>query len=51
VLIVYTIGFAALVTQPPIGPDGGAQPRSAELLANFDRGLHWLLTGITGATA
>jgi TetR/AcrR family transcriptional regulator, tetracycline repressor protein len=44
VLIVYTIGFAAFDGVPDERP----LPRS-ELRANFDRGLHWLITGIIGS--
>jgi TetR/AcrR family transcriptional regulator, tetracycline repressor protein len=42
VLIVYTIGFAAF--------DGAADERplpGSELRGNFDRGLRWLIAGIT----
>jgi AcrR family transcriptional regulator len=41
VLIVYTIGFAAFDG----APDERPVPHS-ELRADFDRGLHWLITGI-----
>jgi AcrR family transcriptional regulator len=44
VLIVYTIGFAAF--------DGAADERPlprSELLANFERGLRWLITGVIGS--
>jgi AcrR family transcriptional regulator len=45
VLIVYTIGFAAYVTRPGFaGVDENV--RRAELAANFDHGLNWLLAGI-----
>ncbi len=46
VLVVYAIGFAAFVTQP--GGEGRAEQeaRRAELVANFDSGLGWLLAGI-----
>jgi AcrR family transcriptional regulator len=37
VLIIYTIGFSAFVVEGP----------TEELAANFDRGLRWLLDGIT----
>ncbi len=46
VLLVYTIGFAAFATRPPIEASGAREPPSAEMLANFDSGLGWLLTGI-----
>jgi AcrR family transcriptional regulator len=46
VLIVYTIGFAALSARPA---DLGDPPLSpAELRANFRTGLDWLLLGIVG---
>jgi AcrR family transcriptional regulator len=45
VLIVYAIGFAAFATHPPFEPGGGEHP-PAEMVANFDRGLRWLLAGI-----
>jgi TetR/AcrR family tetracycline transcriptional repressor len=44
VLIVYTIGFAAFDGAPDERPL--ARP---ELQATFDRGLHWLITGIIGS--
>jgi len=46
VLLVYTIGFAAFATRPPIEASGAREPPSAEMLAAFDSGLGWLLTGI-----
>jgi AcrR family transcriptional regulator len=46
VLIVYTIGFAAFATRGPVVPRDEPQPPTQELTANFDSGLHWLLTGI-----
>lgn len=45
VLIVYTIGFAALGLAPPFEPGRPLQP--SELSGAFDRGLRWLLEGIT----
>lgn len=47
VLIVYTIGFAAFTTRPPI--DVGVDPelRTGQLRGNFDTGLRWLLAGVT----
>jgi len=46
VLIVYTIGFAAFTTGPPIDvPD--PEPRAEQMRENFDSGLRWLLAGIT----
>ena len=44
VLIVYTIGFAAFDR-----PRADAAVPAAELAGNFDRGLGWLLAGVTGA--
>jgi hypothetical protein len=44
VLIVHTIGSAAFAG----APDERPLPRS-ELLAGFDRGLRWLITGIIGS--
>jgi AcrR family transcriptional regulator len=48
VLVVYTIGFAAFATRPPIGPSGDAELPPEEVRGNFDGGLRWLLAGITG---
>jgi TetR/AcrR family tetracycline transcriptional repressor len=48
VLIVYTIGFAAFATRPPIdAADNAVPPAAEELRSNFDEGLRWLLAGIT----
>ncbi len=48
VLIVYTIGFAAFATQPPIEP-GAEGPLTPEAMReNFTVGLRWLLAGIPG---
>ncbi len=46
VLIVYTIGFAAFTTRPPVGPTVELRPGAEDLDQNFDRGLRWLLAGI-----
>ena len=46
VLIIYTIGFAAFTTRPPLEPADGAPLPSDEIVKNFDSGLRWLLTGI-----
>ena len=46
VLIVYTIGFAAFAIRGPLIPGDHPEPPTQELTANFDSGLHWLLTGI-----
>jgi AcrR family transcriptional regulator len=42
VLIVYTIGFAAFATEPD-----GTRNRPEEMSESFERGLEWLLAGIT----
>ncbi len=48
VLIVFTIGFAAFATHPPIEP-GAEVPLTGEaMFDNFSHGLRWLLAGITG---
>ncbi len=49
VLVVYTIGFAAFATRPPIDLATDPVERADELDANFDRGLRWLLAGIASA--
>ncbi|WP_129668913.1 TetR/AcrR family transcriptional regulator [Phytoactinopolyspora endophytica] len=49
VLIVYTIGFAALSTSAGPEPSEDRPLGSAELSGNFASGLQWLLTGILGA--
>jgi TetR/AcrR family transcriptional regulator, tetracycline repressor protein len=46
VLIVYTIGFASFATRGPLIPSDEPEPPTQELAANFDSGLHRLLTGI-----
>jgi AcrR family transcriptional regulator len=46
VLIVYAIGFAAFATRSPLEIDSAVAPPNAELAANFDSGLRWLLAGI-----
>lgn len=46
VLIVYTMGFAALATAEPVEP-GSERPLASEAIGeNFVRGLRWLLAGI-----
>ena len=48
VLIVFTIGFAAFATHPPLEP-GAAVPLGRDaLFDNFTAGLRWLLAGISG---
>jgi TetR/AcrR family transcriptional regulator, tetracycline repressor protein len=51
VLIVYTIGFAAFATRPATDPGGDAKLSAKELLANFESGLRWLLSGIAPSAA
>lgn len=49
VLIVYTIGYAALATGSS-GDLGADRPLSADQVSgNFEAGLQWLLAGITGS--
>lgn len=48
VLIVYTMGYAALATGSA-GESDGDRPLTADAVSdNFEAGLHWLLAGITG---
>lgn len=46
VLIVFTIGFAAFATRPPLESDADRPMATEELFNNFTTGLHWLLAGI-----
>jgi AcrR family transcriptional regulator len=46
VLIVYTIGFAAFATRPPIDAGASGPVPGEELTGNFVCGLRWLLAGI-----
>ncbi|MDP8931780.1 MAG: TetR/AcrR family transcriptional regulator [Actinomycetota bacterium] len=46
VLVVYTIGFAAFATRPPLEPDADRPLTTEELYNNFATGLRWLLSGI-----
>jgi TetR/AcrR family transcriptional regulator, tetracycline repressor protein len=46
VLIVYTIGFAALATSSALEQDAAGPVPEDELTRNFASGLTWLLTGI-----
>jgi AcrR family transcriptional regulator len=48
VLIVHTIGFAAFATHPPVEPGAAGPLTAAELRANFETGLEWVLVGILG---
>jgi len=48
VLIVYTIGFAAFAVRPPFEDVGERPLPAAEVTANFESGLRWLLAGIAG---
>ncbi len=45
-LIVFTMGFAAFATHPPIDPTTDARLAASESRQNFLSGLQWLLTGI-----
>lgn len=45
VLIVYTIGFAAFASHPPVEPDEPRPLTAEELHDNFTAGLRWLLSG------
>ncbi|HEX2048405.1 MAG TPA: TetR family transcriptional regulator [Acidimicrobiales bacterium] len=46
VLIVFTIGFAAFATHPPLEPGADVPLSVGALFDNFTRGLRWLLAGI-----
>jgi len=46
VLIVYTMGFAALATPQPVEPGVVAPVPGEEIDGNFTRGLRWLLAGV-----
>ena len=48
VLIVFTIGFAAFATHPPLEPGADVPLTVDALFDNFTRGLRWLLAGISG---
>jgi AcrR family transcriptional regulator len=50
VLIVFTIGFAALATPAPIEPEAPRPLTTDDVSGNFTSGLRWLLAGILGAT-
>ena len=47
VLIVYTIGSAAFTTRSPLATGETSTPASEDHAAHFDRGLRWILTGLT----
>jgi hypothetical protein len=47
VLIVYTVGFAAFAVRSPLEPDDHPHLSGDELRQTFDRGLRWLLSGVT----
>jgi TetR/AcrR family transcriptional regulator, tetracycline repressor protein len=49
-LIVYTIGFAAFATRPLFEP-GGADDVNPANRESFERGLQWLLAGITARSS
>lgn len=48
VLIVFTIGFAAFATHPPLEPGADVPLGADAVFDNFVRGLRWLLAGIGG---
>lgn len=47
VLIVYTIGAAAFATRSPLSAGTAASTSAEDHRAEFERGLQWILTGIT----
>lgn len=49
VLIVYTIGSAAFAAHSPLGDDDTSSSAIQHRDAHFDRGLRWILTGLTAA--
>lgn len=51
VLIVYTIGFAAFTTHPPIELGTDRALTATEMADNFTNGLRWLLAGIVQTSA
>lgn len=51
VLIVYTIGFAAFATHPPLESGADVPLTSEEMHDNFASGLRWLLEGIVRTSA
>ncbi|NED95687.1 helix-turn-helix transcriptional regulator [Phytoactinopolyspora alkaliphila] len=51
VLIVFTIGFAALATPAPVEPEAAPPLTADDVSGNFRRGLQWLLAGILGGPA
>ncbi len=48
VLIVFTIGFAAFATHPPLEPGAELPLTDKAMFDNFTQGLRWLLEGIRG---
>ncbi|MBB3039036.1 TetR/AcrR family transcriptional regulator [Hoyosella altamirensis] len=48
VLIVYTIGFAAIAAQSTVEVGATARLQPRDLRQNFMTGLEWLLRGVTG---
>ena len=50
VLIVYTIGFAALAASPPVERSSDRPLPAHELFGNFESGLRWLLAGMLPET-
>ncbi len=47
VLVIYTIGFAAFATHPPLEPGAGRKLTAEDMQENFTSGLRWLLGGIS----
>ncbi len=47
VLIIYTIGSAAFATRSPLVTGDASPPVAEDHAAYFDRGLRWLLAGIS----
>jgi AcrR family transcriptional regulator len=47
VLIVYTIGSAAFAARSPLGDNDTSSSAIEDHHAHFDRGLRWILTGLT----
>ena len=48
-LIVYTIGSAAFATRSPLATDDASPVAAAGHSADFNRGLRWILTGVTAS--
>ncbi len=50
VLIIYTIGFAAFATHPPLEPGAGRKLTVEDMADNFTSGLRSLLAGIRASS-